>query len=250
MSDSSGNYRLNPSPRISANQLAEYTLASPSRRQAILRNAKYAPTFLVIRYNEAREAVTRYLTDATRPVATLHKASFSLKEKANSAPTDFKKNDYLMSAEAIDSFAAFVSDAKQPLPKSFSRLVFEKPSSLLPRLPVGGVEVSVQIDLIAKSIPKETCGGILFQTSKAVASKAWRQEHAAYVATLVWMATAESLNGHGTVDRGLCFSLDFFARSAIQAPLSYKTRSKDLTAACAEIATLWDAIVPPPDFGP
>lgn len=192
-------------------------------------------------------AVTKYLSDSTRPVATLHKASFSLQEKAATEHSDFKKNDFLMSAEAIDSFAAFVSGATQP--KSFSRLVFERPNSPLPRLPVGGVDVSVQIDLIAKSIPKETCGGILFQTSKAVASKAWRQEHAAYVATLVWMATAESLNGHGSVDRGLCYSLDFFARSAIPAPLSYKTRSKDLTAACTEIAALWESIVPPPDFG-
>jgi len=43
-----------------ANQLAEYTLASPSRRQAILRNAKYVPTFLVVRYSEARAVVVIY----------------------------------------------------------------------------------------------------------------------------------------------------------------------------------------------
>lgn len=241
-------YRLNEAPRISANQLAEYTLASPSRRQAILRNAKFAPTFLVIRYNEARDAVTKYLTDGTRPVASLHNDAASLKAKAAEAATDFKQNDFLMSAEAISSFAAFMTDPKQAPPKVFTNLFFVRPVGTLPKLPVNGTEVSVQIDLISLNKAKETCGGVVLQTSKAVASKTWRQEHAANVATLVWMATAERLAGYGTVDRSICFSVDLFARAAVPAPSSFKTRAKDLSAACAEIAALWGSINPPPDF--
>jgi len=248
MATTSEKYRVNDKPRISANQLAEYSLASPSRRQAILRNAKYAPTFLVIRYNEARAAVTSYLTDGSRPVAALHKEEAALKARASVAQTDFKKNDLLMSAEAVASFAAFMVDSKQAPPKAFTGLLFTQPLGPLPKLPLSGVDVSVQLDVISKNIAKETCGGVVLQTSKAVASKSWRDEHAACVATLCWMACDKSLKGHGQVDRSLCFSVDLFARSVRQAPTSYKTRAKDLTAACSEISGLWDAILPPSDF--
>lgn len=248
MALSNEKYRLHEKPRISANQLAEYTLASPSRRQAIIRNAKYAPTFLVIRYTDARESVTGYLTDGTRPVARLHKDEADIKAKAAVAATDFKRNDLLMSAEAVASFAAFVSDPKQNPPKAFTNLTFKPPIGQPPKLPLLGTDVSVQLDLISQNVSKDTCGGVVLQTSKAVASKSWRHEHAAYVATLTWMSAERHLAGFGTVDRGLCFSVDLFARSVVAAPSSYKTRAKDLGAACAEIAALWSAVTPPPDY--
>jgi hypothetical protein len=250
MAGSAQKYRLNEKPRISANQLAEYTLASPSRRQAILRNAKYAPTFLVIRYNEARESVTGYLTDGTRPVARLHKDEVELKNKAALAPTDFKKNDLLMSAEAVASFAAHMSDPKQVPPKAFTSAFFCRPVGSLPKLPLSGVDVSVQLDLISQVPARGRFGGVVLQTSKAVASKSWREEHAACVATLVWMASDKFVKGFGDADRSLCFSVDLFARAIRQAPASYKTRAKDFDAACAEIYALWETIAPPADYEP
>lgn len=247
MLDHSDNYRVHEKPRISANQLAEYALASPSRRQTIIRNAKYAPTFLVARYNEARSSVCDFLTDATRPVAKLHKAEIGLKAQAAMAPTKFKENDALLSAEAVASFATLVVDVKQ-YPKKFDNLLFTPVVGALPKLPLSGVQVSVQIDLISKNVSQETCGGIMLQTSKAIAVKSWREEHSNYVTSLIWMSSNDFLKGHGNVDRALCYSVDLFARKVVNAPTNYKTRVKNLEAACSEISALWDNIQPPADL--
>ncbi|MCE8008589.1 hypothetical protein [Aestuariivita sp.] len=247
MLDTSENYRIHPEPRISANQLSEYALASPSRRQAILRNAKYAPTFLVVRYSEARSSVCDYLLNGTRPVAMLHKAEAELKAVAASLGSKFKENDALLSAEAIASFAAFSSDPKQ-MPKAFSKLTFAPLVGYMPKLPLSGVEVSVQIDLVSKNVAKDTCGGVLLQTSKTISAKSWRDEHSLYATSLIWMASAQHLKGHGEVDRNLCYAIDLFGKRAIKAPASYKTRVKNLEAACGEIAAMWDSIEPPADL--
>lgn len=247
MLDQSDKYRIHHEPRMSANQLAEYALASPSRRQVILRNAKYAPTFLVVRYSEARSSVCDFLADSTRPVASLHKAEADLKAGAKYLGSKFKENDALLSAEAIASFAAFASDNKQ-MPKAFGKLMFEPLIGNMPKLDVCGVDVSVQVDLISKNIAKETCGGVLLQTSKTISAKSWRDEHSNYAASLVWLAASKSLTGHGTVDRSLCYTVDLFARKAVNAPGSYKTRVKNLEAACSEIAAMWDNIEPPSDL--
>lgn len=247
MLETSENYRIHPDPRISANQLAEYALASPSRRQAILRNAKYAPVFLVVRYNNARSSVCDYLTDGTRPVATLHKAEADLKASAGSLGSRFKENDALLSAEAIASFASFTSNKTQ-YPKAFSKLTFAHVTGQMPKLPMSGVEVSVQIDLVSKNVAKETCGGVLLQTSKAISAKSWREEHSLYAASLIWMASSEFLKGYGSVDPNLCYAVDLFGKKATKAPKSYKTRVKNLEAACGEIAAMWGTIEPPSDL--
>lgn len=224
--------------------MAEYALASPSRRQTIIRNAKYAPTFLVARYNEARSSVCDYLTDATRPVAKLHAAEANLKAKAEAAASKFRENDALLSAEAVASFASMISDIKQ-FPKKFSDLTFARVIGPPPKLLMSGVKVSVQIDLISKNVAREKCGGILLQTSKAIAAKSWREEHSNYVTSLIWMSSSDFLKGHGEVDRSLCYSVDLFARKVINAPTSYKRRVKDLETSCSEISALWGTIIPP-----
>ena len=247
MLDASDNYRVHSAPRISANQLAEYALASPSRRQVILRNAKYAPTFLVVRYSEARSSVCDYLTDGSRPVATLHKAEADLKAAAALADTKFKENDALLSAEAVASFANFVTNQKQ-YPNAFSKLMFEPLVGSMPKLPLSDVSVSVQVDLVSKNMSKGTCGAVLLQTSKAISAKSWRDEHSLYVASLIWMASTEFLKGHGGVDRNLCYAIDLFGKKATKAPSTYKTRVKNLEAACAEISAMWESIEPPADL--
>ena len=247
MLDYSEKQRVHNEPRISANQLAEYTLASPTRRQAIIRNAKYPPIFLVIRYSEARESICDYLSDATRPVAKLHKAEFRLKEFSETAPTDFKANDALLSAEAIKSFADFVSDPRQ-CPNTFSKLTFETTTNRLPKLQISGVSVSVQLDLVSKNVTKGKIGGVVIQTSKGIAKKSWREDHSACVASMVWMLASKHMNKLGNVDKNLCYSIDLFAKKVTRAPANFKRRLSDIEASCAEISALWPSVSPPAGY--
>ncbi|MEM8555212.1 MAG: hypothetical protein AAGF71_10365 [Pseudomonadota bacterium] len=196
---------------------------------------------------DARSSICDFLKDGTRPVAKLHQAEATLKDTAKHAKNKFKENDALLSAEAIGSFASLVTEPTQ-FPKKFSSLLFDPVVGNFPKLPLCGVDVSVQIDLISKNVAKSTCGGVLLQTSKTISAKSWREEHSHYVASMIWMACSQSLSGHGSVDRSNCYTVDLFARKIINAPGSYKTRVKNLEAACSEIAALWDTIQPPADL--
>jgi len=237
-------YRFNPEPRISANQLAEYVLASPTRRQSILRNAKFSPTFLVIRYAAAKDAICRYLSDDTRPLNTLINAEVDQIQLSKAGGTAFQQNDALLSAEAIKSFIAARAGFQKALPYA----TFAPNTQSLPKLVKAGVEISIRLDLVARNNGKGTVGGAILQLSKAVASKSWREDHSKVVAALVWLLASDHLTGLGTVDRKLCMAIDVFGGSAVTAPSNYKRVLNDLEAACGEIAALWPGISPPADY--
>lgn len=236
-------YRVYDSPRISANQLAEYVLASPSRRQTILKNAKFAPTFLVIRYSAARAAICKFLVNEARPVAILDDAANEQADLAKSAETDFAKNDAALSFEAIKAFRGIANEPH------LTKASFFLNSQNLPKLEISEVAVSVNLDLVARNAHKETVGGVVLQTSKAVASKSWRDDHSKNVASLIWMLAEKHMTGLGKIDRRLCLAVDAIGRRVVPAPTNYKKRLNDIEAACGEISVLWPSISPPPDLG-
>jgi hypothetical protein len=244
MGTSPTKYRVNASPRISANQLAEYALAAPSRRRTILRNAKFAPTYLVIRYGEARKAICSYLSNDLRPTTFLADEETRLLGLSQTAPTPFQQNDAALSAEAVRYFRKMTNQKGIPQTATFSV------ATNLPNLALGdsGTEVSVSIDLVARNKSKGLLGGVLLQTSKAVSAKSWRDEHSKYVASLVWLLAQKHLKEMGKIDRKLCMCIDVFGGRITLAPSSYKSRLTNLEAACDEINALWDNITPPPDF--
>lgn len=230
-------------PRISANQLAEYTLASPTRRQTILRNAKYAPTFLVIRYGAAKTAICDYLSDDTRSKKGLSAAEVRLLDQSKSLGSVFAQNDAALSAEAIKLFSAMIT------PNFMAGMTFRANTNQLPKLPIFGVDVSVSLDLVVRNVGKEMIGGAMIQTSKAVASKTWREDHSKCVASLVWMLANKHLKTLGAVDRKLCMSIDVFAGKTTVAPNNYKRILANVEASCVEIAALWPGVAAPTDYG-
>ena len=237
-------YRENLKPRISANQLAEYLLASPARRQTILRNARYAPTFLVIRYTAAKEAISRFLADDVSNKRILAEAVVGLKSIDDRDHTPNKKNDTQLCIEAIEMFST-ISDNKE-----LSSITFRPVTNRLPNLSISGVDVSISPNL-ASYRPKgegQLVGAVIYQTSKAVAAANWRAEHSRNVSTLLWMLAERHMTKLGEPDRRLCLTLDIFGKTITPAPANYKRKLNDLEAACAEISALWDRILPPADF--
>lgn len=239
---SSYNYRVYTDPRISANQLAEYTLASPSRRQSILKNAKYAPTFLVSRYSAAKAVICAYLSDDARSKATLFDGINEQKALSKGEGSEFAKNDAALSAEAIESFNQISSN------NNFPKCTFTPCNEKLPKLDISGVAVSINIDLVSRVEAKGLVGGVILQTSKAVSSKSWREDHGKNVATLIWMLASEHMGSLGKIDRKICLAVDVFGLAPIQAPANYKTRLNNIVASCNEIYAMWDSISPPSDY--
>lgn len=237
-------YRVNQEPRISANQLAEYVLASPTRRQSILKNAKFSPTFLVIRYQSAKDAICRHLADDTRNLGPLISAHAEQLELSKAGGSAFQANDALLSAEAIQAFM----DMRGRLQKELPAASYRPNSQNLPKLECAGVDISIRLDLVSYNNAKETVGGVILQVSKAVAAKSWREEHSKIVAALVWLTANRHLSSLGKVDRKLCMALDVFTGKAVTAPANYKRILNDIEASCREIAALWPAISQPADF--
>jgi hypothetical protein len=237
-------YRENLTPRISANQLAEYLLASPARRQTILRNARYAPTFLVIRYSAAKEAISRFLADDVRNKRILAEAVAGLVSLDDKDHSPAKKNDTALCIEAIKTFST-ISDNRE-----LSSLTFEPVTNQLPKLAISGVDVSITPNMISYRPKSEgrSVGAVIYQTSKAIAAANWRAEHSRNVSTLLWMLAEKHLFLLGEPDRKLCLTLDIFGKTITPAPANYKRKLNDLEAACAEISALWDRISPPADY--
>lgn len=228
---------------MSANQLAEYLLAAPARRQTILRNAKYAPAVLVIRYQAAKDAMKSFLADEVRNKRILSDAIVDLAEVEKTAQTDFRKNDAQLCAEAVKVFQN-ISDNKILNVLSF------REATNLPPLSIGGVNVSVRLDLASYKPHKdgERVGGLIFQTSKAVSAANWRAEHSRNVSTLIWLLVEKHLASLGTPDRQMCLTVDVFGKTVTPAPTSFKRKLNDFEAACGEISALWDRVPPPADF--
>lgn len=163
---------------------------------------------------------------------------------ANGDASTFKMNDAQLCIEAINSFSAISGN------KELSAITFQPTQARLPNLQIEGVDVSINPDLISyRAKPLGQCvGGVMFQTSKAVAAANWRADHSRNVSTLLWLLAERHLSALGEIDRKLCLTIDVFGKTITPAPANYKRKINDLEAACAEISALWDRIPVPQDF--
>lgn len=175
-------------------------------------------------------------------MATLTNAENEQLQISKSDGSSFAQNDAALSAEAIKAFRLMGVSNKLPY------LTFTTSTQNLPKLSISGVDVSIRLDLITRNNGKGTVGGAILQTSKAVASKSWRDDHSKVVASLVWMVSNKHLSGLGKIERKQCLSIDVFGGHLVSAPTSYKRKLNDVEASCSEIAALWDSISPPSDF--
>jgi hypothetical protein len=54
-------HKYHANPRLSANQVADYLSANATNRRRILSDAKYPSTLILVRYDDARSAVTAHM---------------------------------------------------------------------------------------------------------------------------------------------------------------------------------------------
>ena len=112
-------HKYHANPRLSASQISEYISANSSNRKRILREAKYPPTILLIRYDDARSAVVDHMTSVSKDA--LNNAILALKRKSEGEGiTNYKKQNCKLCTDAIEAFQA--GEGKLgPSPQSNSR---------------------------------------------------------------------------------------------------------------------------------
>ncbi|WP_299436225.1 hypothetical protein [uncultured Rhodospira sp.] len=234
-------YKFNATPRMSANQIAEYCLASPTRRQAILKNAKYPPALVVNRYSVLRRIIVEYLSNDDRPASLLEDARIRFLRDAEAASSNYLKDQATSCLEALSAFRTLAGS-------SFIRETrFREVEAVRTPLMIHGVDVSVKLDALTSVADASAVGGAILQISKTLSSQLWREDHGKTVASLVHSYLTANAP-QGTIDHRLCLAIDVFGQSVVRAPGGFKRRQKDIEAACREIGALWTRVPTPPGF--
>lgn len=240
-------YRYNAEPRLSANQLAEYLKASPSRRKQIVKAAKFPKTVIVAQYKGAREAIAKFLCDTARDQAILVSAVNAMTEReARANASDWVKDDARRSIEAIRSFQRGANAM------GVQKLDCKAVASGQPPLHISGVDISVSLDATVHRLSKDgsnLVGGVIFLLSKAdEASAKARAERCRVSAVLSYLFAKEHLAYLGAADPKLCFSFDVMAGRAMPAPVSHKTLIDHMKDSCEEVVLRWKDMAPPDDY--
>jgi hypothetical protein len=239
-------YGLHREPRLSANQLAEYLGATPTRRATIVRDAKFPKTAQVALYRDARLAVARHLCTGSSEPDHIRHAIERLTERADEPDaSSWTIDDCRRSVEVLEAFARLSNEL------GLARFEFRIVSGTLPHLLIGGVSVSVSISATVHRTARDgirQVGGLTLFLSKAMSEDAASPERAAVSALLCFMFAEERLGHLGVADHKLCLALDAAGGKVFPAPKGQARRRKDMGHACAEIARAWPTVTPPRDY--
>lgn len=223
--------KVRQEPRISANKLGEYLVASPSRRRTILQDQKYPDEFKVARYKEATQAISRFLAGGAKDLQILQKAIALL--EATSPQTTFQSQDRELSIQALK---AVISNHNQ---WSFSGLKLAHGAANVAPLTISGVQVSVRPEIVATSADKK--GKLIVGAIKLHLPKTSRpnKDAAQYVTTLLHWHASERLEDQGMPSFNLCKLVDVHGGMIHDAPKAMTRRRTDIDVACQEIAMVW-----------
>jgi len=237
-------HKLNPSPRLSASQVAEYlSEGNATARRRIIIEAKYPPTCLLPRYDEVREALCKHLAKKHPTKDVLAEALNALSRKANSAgATDWTKGNYKIGSEAVAAFQGHERTL------GLGKTEFRIPSVGYSRLSINGVTVSVSLDLVTEVANDNgmRMGGVIICLWKTRTSDIPQRCQA--MAMLASEAIKKVLKDGQRCDPQMCMAIDVFDGKVYRAKAHQKTLYKTVEISCSEVATIWPSVKPPANY--
>jgi hypothetical protein len=233
--------KVHTEPRISANKLAEYVIADPSRQKAIIRDAKFAKTVIIVPYSKTRAFIPRAFAPDSLDIDKLVRRAEEI-ERENEADgiSDWHHGDNTRSALALKKIAALAPE----LSWKNARILHGR----LGGIEIAGVKISVQPELVFtfehRNISK--VGAIILNTAKSDEKSLDRNNGAYrvgdYLASLLFQMLLSKGPRIAAPLNSKCFALDVFREKVYTAPANYRTLNKNLEAACEVIASRWSAI--------
>jgi hypothetical protein len=218
-------------PRISLNKLGEYMTAPAGRRRQIVKEQKYPPTFQVIRYTAAEDAIVKFMLKGCDGMV-LDRAKANL--AARPAKSSFDKQRIALCTKAIDAFQAVELDLS-------GARILAAPVDHEP-LMFSGVAVSVRpnVLLVAEDRKGQVKSGLL----KLHFSKTHRLDETSgdYVGAVLRKYAAERITGESKESPTMMRVVDVFGGLAYEAPVAMARRLRDVEAACEEIRIRWPTI--------
>ncbi len=204
-------------PRISVNKLGEYMTATPLRRRRIVQDQKRPKGFILPRYTEAQDAITKYLVGGKQDEGRLH----SEIERLNIAPsaTEWESDRKRLACEALQSFLE-IADAID-----LDGLSATPGGNDQPRLSIGGLDVSVRPEVLLSGTDRHarpTVGAIKLYFSK---TNPLTEESATYIATAVHaFVNAHMPSAHA--EAGNCRVIDVFGQRVYTAPRALRAATQ------------------------
>jgi hypothetical protein len=241
-------YRYNATPRVSANQLAEYVSANPLRRKRIISEAKYPAALITTRYETARSAIRGHLIAGAGDNRILSSA-LDLKKRHGEKPnlSPWNKTNYKICSEAIRAFEDSESSLK------FGKVNFRACDLSKNKLQIGAVTVSVALDAMTEmshSSGRKFVGGIILVLNKPTGKKGKNNmpDRCAATALLAQEIVEIQLLDGEICDPKMCMAIDVYGGVGYQSKSQHKQLSQNLEMACEEISTRWPTIAPPPKY--
>ncbi len=220
-------------PRISANKLGEYMVASFVRKRGIIKDQKRPPTALSARYAGLASPVLEFLT--RRDTQPLHQAAATLSQQRGT--TAWKESDRQSSIKALAALAGLAESLLDP------QWTFVAPPTKPRKLLISGVEVSVQPHALVHGTKagKPVLGAIRFHFIQDEES-ALEKRGSEHVASLLYRWCTE-LPAPGRLPHpAFCVAVDVFSGTITTAPVRQTKRMENIEAACEEIALRWPTL--------
>lgn len=222
--------RVRERPRISGPKLGEYLDAGPGRRERLLLDQKFPPTFKVARYADAENAIRASLVSGVGVVARLRDFADELSERTTTTEWTTVGKDCCVTA--IREFARVVPN----LPTAGS--TFRVPDGRL-MLNIEGVTVSLHpIALSQRSVRGVVRRGAIlavFQKGEPMGEMAGR-------AAVELLRRGLTQTGVPEIYPGDCVVVDVFRRRIFTATAQNRRVFANITSACREIAVRWPTL--------
>jgi hypothetical protein len=224
-------------PQISAKALADFMAASDRSRRRIVRDCKYHSISRVVQHNEAKAIISNFIRERNPDVGPLREKAQWLRDKIATDDFEGLTNDY--NADYVDHFANIYPDVRLP---DADILASEK---LSPQV-LSGVKVTNEIHFRLKRVTRRNqirVGAGMLRYNKGVVVPSdvgsWQS------AFLFGQLSSHAQGGENVPEPKLCLTLDTNTCSIHPAPSDSVSRYKNMAAACATIADMWDKIGPP-----
>jgi len=239
-------HKYHPDPRLSANQVADYLSANATNRRRILSEAKYPPTMILVRYDDARTAVAAHLAANGAKKNILSDALLSIRRKADKeGVTSYKKQNHKLCVDAIEAFGA--AEAKMGV----GMVRFKAPDTHNSKLKISGVSVSVSLDLVTERADgkgNKVIGGAVLVFSKTGGPEKNIEARCLAIALLVHELLKQKLKAGEACDPNICMAIDVFNGKVYRAKSQQKLLFRTIETSCDEVATIWPSVKPPTNY--
>jgi hypothetical protein len=231
-------HRYNPDPRLSANQMAQYIEAGAQKRYTILQDAKFPPTFMLIRYEDA---VAPIVGHSTGKADALEHGILKLKRKEVSDDlSEYTRENCRLCIDALESFRATIENL------DLGKTVFRPCELRETRMDIKGVDVSVSLRLMTEEVKrggKRSIGAAILSYSKA---KNPRELEA--MAMLIYRyLKAQPKYAEECVPQ-LCMAIDVPNATIYRAGAAQARLWKTVEASCSEVKRVWPTVEPPRNY--